>query len=590
MDRAMRRIPLYIPTLTMKMTTAIDRVLQALRPHSMAQLLGLATLLSVLHRSSVVQTLRAEYLRILAWSTAQVRALLASPAADAVRTSQAVAVIRESLDLVAHHTGRLVEMVRMHHITRTLRARPLAQGVLVAGLVLSGGGAAVAAPELAADATPASQEHRLEDVAAAAAEANAMAKSIREAAIAADIPTDELDAATARLETVLTSTGLSEAPSELEIELAVAANAAEADQASNEEAADPGDSGADSSQDVIDQAVQADTAAVATPEGQDAGPQPDTAVQDAADDAADQAAADHQEQQDSVGVVKTLKSTTTETATVGPLAKDRSAATALTTVLSESASASAPQRAAELRDALDHVSDATEKVGAAAGVGSTSTAVLAQAPAVPEPTAEQIAAAEQILAERAAAEQAAAEQAAAEQAAAQAAAEAAAQAEAAAAALQAKDDASRAAADMATHRAVTEGNPGGGNGQFSEASLCELSFAPGARLRCDAAAAVESMNIEFRHAFGADLSITDSYRSYDAQVRTKAQLGRLAATPGTSNHGWAKALDLGGGIQSFSSPQYQWMKANAGRFGWVHPGWAEPGGSKPEPWHWEFGR
>ncbi len=562
----MRRIPLDIPTLTMKMTSRIDRVLQALRPHSMAQLLGLATLLSVLHRSSVVQTLRAEYLRIVAWSTAQVRALLASPAADAVRTSQAVAVIRENLDLIAHHTGRLVEMVRMHHITRTLRARPLAQGVLVAGLVMSGGGAAVAAPELATDANQASQEHRLEDVAAAAAEANATAKSVREAAIAANIPTDELDAATARLETVLTSTGLSDAPSELEIELAVAAHAAEADQASNEETAG---SGADSSQDVIDQAVQADTA----PEGQDA-----------VDDAADQ------ERQDSVGVVETLKSTTTETATVGPLAKDRSAATALTTVLSESANADAPQRAAELRDALDHVSDATEKVSAAAGVGSTSTAVLAQAPAVPEPTAEEIAAAEQVLAERAAAEQAAAEQAAAEQAAAQAAAEAAAQAEAEAAARQAKDDASRAAADHATHRALTEGNPGGGNGQFSEASLCELSFAPGARLRCDAAAAVESMNIEFRHAFGADLSITDSYRSYDAQVRTKAQLGRLAATPGTSNHGWAKALDLGGGIQSFSSPQYQWMKANAGRFGWVHPGWAEPGGSKPEPWHWEFAR
>jgi hypothetical protein len=31
------------------------------------------------------------------------------------------------------------------------------------------------------------------------------------------------------------------------------------------------------------------------------------------------------------------------------------------------------------------------------------------------------------------------------------------------------------------------------------------------------------------------------------------------------------------------------MKANAGTFGWVHPDWAEPSGSKPEPWHWEFG-
>ncbi|WP_304518812.1 M15 family metallopeptidase [Cellulomonas chengniuliangii] len=565
----MRRITLYIPTLTMKMTTPIARVLQALRPHSMAQLLGLATLLSVLHRSSVVQTLRAEYLRIIAWSTAQVRALLASPAADAVRTSQAVAVIRENLDLVAHHTGRLVEMVRMHHITRTLRARPLAQGVLVAGLVLGGGGAAVAAPELAVKPVSAIEhQQRLAGVAEVAAEATAAADAVREAAKAANIPTDDLDAATAQLDDVLTSHGLVSEPSELEIELRAAA-AQPADEATDEAADQP------------------------------SGPQPPVADQQTpfmqvvaakAQSTVDQAAGEPAGDLAATTAATSLKAPSVEPTTIGPLVTDRSAGTALTDVLTTSANTQASDVAADLHEALDQVTDLTEKVSAAAGVGSASTAVLAQPPAVPEPTEEQIAAAAKAVAERAAAEQAAAEQAAAEQAAAQAAAEAAAKAEAEAAARQAKDDASRAAADHATHRAVTEGNPGGGNGQFSEASLCELSFAPGARLRCDAAAAVESMNIEFRHAFGVDLSITDSYRSYDAQVRTKAQLGRLAATPGTSNHGWAKALDLGGGIQSFSSPQYQWMKANAGRFGWVHPGWAEPGGSKPEPWHWEFGR
>jgi hypothetical protein len=31
------------------------------------------------------------------------------------------------------------------------------------------------------------------------------------------------------------------------------------------------------------------------------------------------------------------------------------------------------------------------------------------------------------------------------------------------------------------------------------------------------------------------------------------------------------------------------MQANAPRFGWVHPSWAEQTGSKPEAWHWEFG-
>jgi hypothetical protein len=31
------------------------------------------------------------------------------------------------------------------------------------------------------------------------------------------------------------------------------------------------------------------------------------------------------------------------------------------------------------------------------------------------------------------------------------------------------------------------------------------------------------------------------------------------------------------------------MTANAGRFGFVQPDWAGPGGEKPEPWHWEYG-
>jgi peptidoglycan DL-endopeptidase CwlO len=31
------------------------------------------------------------------------------------------------------------------------------------------------------------------------------------------------------------------------------------------------------------------------------------------------------------------------------------------------------------------------------------------------------------------------------------------------------------------------------------------------------------------------------------------------------------------------------MAANAGRFGWVHPDWAQKTGQNPEPWHWEFG-
>jgi D-alanyl-D-alanine carboxypeptidase-like protein len=60
---------------------------------------------------------------------------------------------------------------------------------------------------------------------------------------------------------------------------------------------------------------------------------------------------------------------------------------------------------------------------------------------------------------------------------------------------------------------------------------------------------------------------------------------------GTSMHGWGKAVDFsyaGHGV-GFSSPAYFFLKANAARVGWNHPGWAEPGGSScPEAWHWEW--
>ena len=48
-------------------------------------------------------------------------------------------------------------------------------------------------------------------------------------------------------------------------------------------------------------------------------------------------------------------------------------------------------------------------------------------------------------------------------------------------------------------------------------------------------------------------------------------------------------MDLCGGAEVSGSPQHRWLKVNAPPYGWYHPGWAEPGGSRPEPWHWEFG-
>jgi hypothetical protein len=122
------------------------------------------------------------------------------------------------------------------------------------------------------------------------------------------------------------------------------------------------------------------------------------------------------------------------------------------------------------------------------------------------------------------------------------------------------------------------------NGFVPSSQLCAIA---GGRLRPDAASAFIKMSQAYKQMFGTNICVTDSYRSYTEQVKVFRQRPSLAAVPGTSNHGWGLALDLGCGVQSSRSAQYRWMAANAGRFGWVHPAWAihDPF----EPWHWEFG-
>jgi cell wall-associated NlpC family hydrolase len=129
---------------------------------------------------------------------------------------------------------------------------------------------------------------------------------------------------------------------------------------------------------------------------------------------------------------------------------------------------------------------------------------------------------------------------------------------------------------------------GFGNGRIPGSALCSLGGGS-QELRCDAAAAYRAMSDAFSAAFGTPLCITDSYRSYVSQRDAYDRKPALAAWPGTSNHGWGLAVDLCGGVNSAGTAPWSWMNANAGRFGFVNPDWARPGGEKPEPWHWEFG-
>jgi LAS superfamily LD-carboxypeptidase LdcB len=104
-------------------------------------------------------------------------------------------------------------------------------------------------------------------------------------------------------------------------------------------------------------------------------------------------------------------------------------------------------------------------------------------------------------------------------------------------------------------------------------------------------------------AINVPLTMEGCYRPLDDQVTLYAKNtstgGPCTAQPqtypdgrprGTSNHGWGKAIDFGnnGSGMTFTSSGYRFLKSHAGRVGWNHPDWAEPGQRCAEPWHWEW--
>ena len=131
----------------------------------------------------------------------------------------------------------------------------------------------------------------------------------------------------------------------------------------------------------------------------------------------------------------------------------------------------------------------------------------------------------------------------------------------------------------------TSGYP---NGSIPADALCPLWGTSGQMLRADAAAAFNEMSRAYAQVFGVPICVTDSYRSYAEQVAVRAAKPTLAAVPGSSNHGWGMAVDLCDGIQQYGTPTHQWMQDHSMLYGFFLPAWAQQGGSKPEPWHWEF--
>lgn len=119
-----------------------------------------------------------------------------------------------------------------------------------------------------------------------------------------------------------------------------------------------------------------------------------------------------------------------------------------------------------------------------------------------------------------------------------------------------------------------------GNGRVPASALAPVDGNGGHRLWAPAAAAFQRLQSAASRA-GVSIGVTDSYRSFDAQVdvaRRKGlhSQGGLAAKPGTSEHGWGKSLDL------HLDPRAQtWMRSNAGEYGFTE-------NVSREPWHWTF--
>lgn len=121
------------------------------------------------------------------------------------------------------------------------------------------------------------------------------------------------------------------------------------------------------------------------------------------------------------------------------------------------------------------------------------------------------------------------------------------------------------------------------NGKLAVDHLCLLPDGTN-YLRADAAQAFAQLNEQFKAKFGRDICLLQGYRSYAEQVAIKASRGYMAASPGTSMHGYGIAFDLCSGDDH--GAEKAWFDTTAAAFGFDNPDWAKF--RKFEPWHWEY--
>lgn len=125
------------------------------------------------------------------------------------------------------------------------------------------------------------------------------------------------------------------------------------------------------------------------------------------------------------------------------------------------------------------------------------------------------------------------------------------------------------------------------NGKLPGSQLCTVPFSTRDRVACYMLPDLLAFNKAYKARFGGNITITSSgenaYRTYATQVHYWNTLPRgQAARPGTSNHGWGLAIDISG-VGGHGSTKYNWLNANAGKYGFDD-------NVSHEAWHWEYER
>ena len=129
------------------------------------------------------------------------------------------------------------------------------------------------------------------------------------------------------------------------------------------------------------------------------------------------------------------------------------------------------------------------------------------------------------------------------------------------------------------------------NGDLPESKLKKLKHHPNHKLSSiKAADDFDKMEDEYIRQTGEKFSLSDAYRTYDEQwdifdfgycqktglFRKVDYLETQVAPPGTSNHGWGMAVDLG------PTKAREWIKKNGGTWDWH---WGE---APSEDWHFTY--